>query len=98
MDHIHIGRPFYNNDLQLKKFEIFSKKLHALSLLRVLFEKKFLHYLSIIRQDCFKFGGINSNGGYEDRILELRAGDSSCYILNITLQNKKGYHIVIPLL
>ena len=41
------------------------------------------------------FGG---EGEIQDRILELRAGDSSCYILNITLQNKKGYHIVIPLL
>ena len=27
MDHIHIGRPFYiDNELQLKKFEIFWKK------------------------------------------------------------------------
>ena len=44
------------------------------------------------------FGGINSIGGYEDRILELRAGASSWNILNITLQNKRGYHVVIPLL
>ena len=43
------------------------------------------------------FGGINSNGGYEDRILELRAGASSWNILNITLQYGRSSHIVIPL-
>ena len=44
------------------------------------------------------FGGINPDpyGGYDDRILELRAGANSWNILNITLQNRRGYHVVIP--
>ena len=43
------------------------------------------------------FGGINSNGGYEDRILELRAGANSWNILNITLEKPRSSHVVIPL-
>ena len=34
---------------------------------------------------------------FEDRILELRAGANSWTILNITLQNGRRQHTVIPL-
>ena len=42
------------------------------------------------------FGG-DSDGGAEDRILELRAGANSWNILNITLENGRSVHAVIPL-
>ena len=42
------------------------------------------------------FGGWSDENNYEDRILELRAGANSWNILNITLQNRRGYHVVIP--
>ena len=43
------------------------------------------------------FGGYNAvENTLEDRILELRAGANSWNILNITLQNRRGYHVVIP--
>ena len=43
------------------------------------------------------FGGCNDENDYEDRILELRAGANSWNILDITLENRRGGHIVIPL-
>ena len=45
------------------------------------------------------FGGSTSSPGSPatDRILELRAGANSWNILDITLQNKRSSHIVIPL-
>ena len=43
------------------------------------------------------FGGESNENGYEDRILELRAGANSWNILNITLQYGRQQHIVIPL-
>ena len=46
------------------------------------------------------FGGSTGfESGYilEDRILELRAGANSWNILNITLQNKRFSHTVIPI-
>ena len=42
------------------------------------------------------FGGWNGNS-YEDRILELRAGANSWNILDITLENGRYWHVVIPL-
>ena len=49
------------------------------------------------------FGGMDKWNGspvplhQQKSIFELRAGASSWNILNITLQNKRGYHVVIPL-
>ena len=43
------------------------------------------------------FGGQTNKNFYEDRILELCAGDSSWNILNITLENGRREHVVIPL-
>ena len=47
------------------------------------------------------FGGLNMyrpfQGDEEDRILELRSGASSWTILNVTLQEKRSKHTVIPL-
>ena len=42
------------------------------------------------------FGGYTENG-QEKRILELRAGADSWKILNISLQNARSGHVVIPL-
>ena len=42
------------------------------------------------------FGGTDETI-YEDRILELYAGANSWNILDITLQNRRAYHVVIPL-
>ena len=42
------------------------------------------------------FGG-SSNGNYENRILELRAGANSWNFLDITLENGRYKHSVIPL-
>ena len=42
------------------------------------------------------FGGSIVNG-YEKRILELRAGADSWSILNLTLENARRWHVVIPL-
>ena len=42
------------------------------------------------------FGGM-SNGNYENRILELRAGANSWNFLDITLENGRYKHSVIPL-
>ena len=39
------------------------------------------------------FGG---SGEIQDRILELRAGANSWNILNITLNNRRCQHVVIP--
>ena len=45
------------------------------------------------------FGGYTDAFTFEDRILELCAGTNySWNILNITLQNKRINHVVIPLL
>ena len=44
------------------------------------------------------FGGYNyDENEYEDRILELRAGANSWNILDITLENGRKEHLVIPL-
>ena len=43
------------------------------------------------------FGGQNDQSSDEDRILELHAGANSWNILDITLQNGRYYHVVIPL-
>ena len=43
------------------------------------------------------FGGLNTDvNQFEDRILELRAGANSWNILNITLKNRRAFHVVIP--
>ena len=43
------------------------------------------------------FGGRSDENTYEDRILELCAGANSWNILNITLENRRYGHVVIPL-
>ena len=43
------------------------------------------------------FGGKSDENEYEDRILELRAGANSWNILDITLENGRWDHAVIPL-
>ena len=43
------------------------------------------------------FGGQSDKKDYENRILELRAGADSWNILNITIQNGRYGHVVIPL-
>ena len=45
------------------------------------------------------FGGSSccTGNGVEKRILELRAGADSWNILNVTLENTRSYHVVIPL-
>ena len=47
------------------------------------------------------FGGCSGNVGMlcnvENRILELRAESNSWNILNITLENARMFHVVIPL-
>ena len=43
------------------------------------------------------FGGWSGENGYEKRILELRAGANSWTILDITLENGRYKHVVIPL-
>ena len=43
------------------------------------------------------FGGYSDENLYEDRILELRAGANSWNILDITLENGRQWHVVIPL-
>ena len=43
------------------------------------------------------FGGKNGVGGEEKRILELHAGVNSWSILDITLENGRHQHVVIPL-
>ena len=43
------------------------------------------------------FGGKNGVGGEEKRILELHAGANSWSILDITLENGRHQHVVIPL-
>ena len=43
------------------------------------------------------FGGFSTENGYEKRILELRAGADSWNILNVTLENARYSHVVIPL-
>ena len=42
------------------------------------------------------FGGYTGNG-YEKRILELRAGADSWNILDVSLENARSHHVVIPL-
>ena len=42
------------------------------------------------------FGGYTENGR-EKRILELRSRADSWNILNVTLENSRSYHAVIPL-
>ena len=44
------------------------------------------------------FGGRVDGIIQEDRILELRAGANSWNILDITLQERRKEHVVIPLL
>ena len=44
------------------------------------------------------FGGCGNEWNIEDRILEFKAGANSWIILNITLQNRRHQHAVIPLL
>ena len=43
------------------------------------------------------FGGHSTENDYENRILELYAGAESWNILNVTLQNARKDHVVIPL-
>ena len=43
------------------------------------------------------FGGYSTENGREKRILELRAGADSWSILNLTLENARRWHVVIPL-
>ena len=43
------------------------------------------------------FGGCSSENCGEKRILELRAGADSWSILNVTLENARQGHFVIPL-
>ena len=43
------------------------------------------------------FGGESNENNYEKRILELRAGADSWNILNVTLENARWNHVVIPL-
>ena len=43
------------------------------------------------------FGGYSDENNYEKRILELRAGANSWNILDITLENGRNNHVVIPL-
>ena len=43
------------------------------------------------------FGGFGDENGYEKRILELRADANSWTILEITLENGRFRHVVIPL-
>ena len=43
------------------------------------------------------FGGWNDENDYEKRILELRADANSWKIFNITLENGRYQHVVIPL-
>ena len=43
------------------------------------------------------FGGESPGNLHEKRILELRAGADSWNILNVTLENARKYHVVIPL-
>ena len=43
------------------------------------------------------FGGWSDENDYEKRILELRAGANSWNILDITLENGRSSHVVIPL-
>ena len=41
--------------------------------------------------------GDKSHYGYGDRILELNPGASSWSSLQVTLENRRGFHNVIPL-
>ena len=43
------------------------------------------------------FGGSSTENDPEKRILELRAGADSWSILNLTLENARRWHVVIPL-
>ena len=42
------------------------------------------------------FGGYTERS-YEKRILELRAGADSWNILDVSLENPRAYHVVLPL-
>ena len=46
------------------------------------------------------FGGDGTENyyEYENRILELRAGADSWNVLNVSLQNGRKFHVVIPLI
>ena len=46
------------------------------------------------------FGGDVSENSYkyENRILELRAGADSWNVLNVSLQNLRANHVVIPVI
>ena len=44
------------------------------------------------------FGGLSDeNEYYVNRILELRAGADSWNILDVSLENARHFHVVIPL-
>ena len=43
------------------------------------------------------FGGSSTENDSEKRILELRAGSDSWNILDVTLENARIWHVVIPL-
>ena len=43
------------------------------------------------------FGGLSDENEYVNRILELRAGADSWNILDVSLENARGSHVVIPL-
>ena len=43
------------------------------------------------------FGGLSTENYYEKRILELRPEADSWNILNVSLQNGRIRHVVIPL-
>ena len=43
------------------------------------------------------FGGWREYNQYEERILELRAGADAWNILDVSLENARSHHVVIPL-
>ena len=49
------------------------------------------------RRGVLLFGGRSNENDYEKRILELRADANSWKIFNITLENGRYQHVVIPL-
>ena len=42
------------------------------------------------------FGGYSNENGIGNRLLELRAGADSWNTLNVTLENARAGHVVIP--
>ena len=48
-------------------------------------------------REVLLFGGRSDENLFEDRMLELRAGANLWNILDITLDNGRMQHVVIPL-